>query len=330
MINWFKGLQHPEAFHGKDSRSPYFEGWYHKLVSITKRSIVIIPGMYRSGEDKNEFAFIMIFDGNSGDVHFERFPIDNFVSETAAYDTRIGKNHFSKDRIILDIKSESFSMRGSVNFSSTTPWPVTLLEPGCMGWYSYLPIMECYHGILSMNHSLSGELSMNGKNFNFDGGVGYIEKDWGRNFPQSWIWAQANHFKKKNVSLSASIAKIPLLGTRFAGFIVGLLIDNKLYRFTTYRSAKIVKIKKNPDKIKWVLKQKDLTLSISIIIGKKSGMLYAPDKHDMVEKVKEHLDSSIKIKLQKHQEIILEDQSDYAATEVVGDIESLLELANSA
>ena len=44
MINWFKGLQHPEAFHGKDSRSPYFEGWYHKLVSKTKRSIVIIPG----------------------------------------------------------------------------------------------------------------------------------------------------------------------------------------------------------------------------------------------------------------------------------------------
>ena len=50
----------------------------------------------------------------------------------------------------------------------------------------------------------------------------------------------------------------------------------------------------------------------------------------MVQKVEEHLDSSIKIKLQKHQEIILEDQSNHAATEVVGDIESLLELANSA
>ena len=36
MINWFKGLQHPEAFHGKDSRSPYFEGWYHKLFPRQK------------------------------------------------------------------------------------------------------------------------------------------------------------------------------------------------------------------------------------------------------------------------------------------------------
>ena len=329
MINWFKGLQHPEAFHGADSRSPYFEGWYHKLVSKTKRSIVIIPGMYRSGEEENEFSFIMIFDGNSGEVHFERFSYDHFVSKTNAYDTEIGKNHFSKNKINLDIKSGSFSIKGAVNFSGITPWPVTLLEPGCMGWYSYLPIMECYHGILSMNHSLSGELSINGENINFNSGLGYIEKDWGRNFPQSWIWVQANHFKKGKVSLSASIAKIPLLGTRFAGFIVGLLINDKLYRFTTYRSAKIVNIKKNSDEIEWVLKQRDLTLSISIIIGKKSGMLYAPDQLDMVEKVEEHLDSSVKFKLQEHQQVIFEDESDYAATEVVGDIESLLELANN-
>ena len=329
MIKWFEGLQHPEAFHGLDSRSPYFEGWYHKLVSKTKRSIVIIPGMYRSGEEENEFSFIMIFDGNSGEVHFERFSYDQFVSKTNAYDTEIGKNYFSKDEINLDIKSGSFSIKGSVNFSGTTPWPVTLLEPGCMGWYSYLPIMECYHGILSMNHSLSGELSINGENINFNSGVGYIEKDWGRNFPKSWIWTQANHFKKENVSLSASIAKIPLLGTRFAGFIVGLLINDKLYRFTTYRSAKIVNIKKNSNEIEWVLKQRDLTLSISIIIGKKSGMLYAPDKLDMVEKVEEYLDSSVKFKLQQHQKVILEDESDYAATEVIGDTESLLELANN-
>ena len=92
---------------------------------------------------------------------------------------------------------------------------------------------------------------------------------------------------------------------------------------------KIIADRKNSDEIEWVLKQRDLTLSISIIIGKKSGMLYAPDQLDMVEKVEEYLDSSVKFKLQKHQQVIFEDESDYAATEVVGDIESLLELANN-
>ena len=58
-------------------------------------------------------------------------------------------------------------------------------------------------------------------------------------------------------------------------------------------------------------------------------MLYAPDQLDMVEKVEEHLDSSVKFKLQEYQQVIFEDESDYAATEVVGDIESLLELANN-
>ena len=72
-----------------------------------------------------------------------------------------------------------------------------------------------------------------------------------------------------------------------------------------------------------------MTLSIYIRIGKKSGKLYAPDKLDMVKKVEEFLDSSVKFRLEEHQKVILEDESDHAATEVVGDIESLLELANN-
>ena len=54
-----------------------------------------------------------------------------------------------------------------------------------MGWYAYLPIMECYHGILSMDHELSGELIYNGDFLAFNKGRGYIEKDWGKNFPTS-------------------------------------------------------------------------------------------------------------------------------------------------
>ena len=49
----------------------------------------------------------------------------------------------------------------------------------------------------------------------------------------------------------------------------------------------------------------------------------------MVKKVEEFLDSSVKFRLKEHQKVILEDESDHAATEVIGDIESLLELANN-
>ena len=48
----------------------------------------------------------------------------------------------------------------------------------------------------------------------------------------------------------------------------------------------------------------------------------------MVKKVPEYLDSKVSIKLMKNNSTIVEDSSDLAANEIVGDIENLLELAN--
>ena len=76
MINWIKGIHHPEAYHGINSRPPFFEGWYHKIVTKSGHPFAIIPGIYRSAKVENKFPFVMIFDGQSGDVHFERFIIN--------------------------------------------------------------------------------------------------------------------------------------------------------------------------------------------------------------------------------------------------------------
>ena len=57
-----------------------------------------------------------------------------------------------------------------------------------MGPFSYLSFMECYHGILSMKHSLEGTLSWNGQLIDFTNGIGYLEKDWGSSFPCNPIY----------------------------------------------------------------------------------------------------------------------------------------------
>ena len=69
-------------------------------------------------------------------------------------------------------------------------------------------------------------------------------------------------------------------------------------------------------------------LSIYVEIGNRAGVLYAPDKNDMIEKVPEYLDSKVSIKLKNNNKTIIEDQSTIAANEVIGDIDTLLELAN--
>ena len=70
-----------------------------------------------------------------------------------------------------------------------------------------------------------------------------------------------------------------------------------------------------------------MTLSINIFKGNKSGILYAPDKNDMVEKVSEYLNSKVVIRLQDEGNIIFEDESDLAGNEIIGDLDYLLQLA---
>lgn len=69
----------------------------------------------------------------------------------------------------------------------------TFLNPNIMGYFNYIPNLECNHEVVSMNHSLNGEIIINGESIDFNHGKGYIEKDWGRSFPEKYIWIQSNH-----------------------------------------------------------------------------------------------------------------------------------------
>ncbi|KAJ3306111.1 hypothetical protein HDV03_000345 [Kappamyces sp. JEL0829] len=112
------------------------------------------------------------------------------------------------------------AIRGSVQFSDLVRLPSSLYSPGIMGPLGYIPVLECYHGVVSVHHRTSGEVAF----YNRDGslesrvdvsrGSGYIEKDHGYNFPKSWIWLQTHSFKKPASQGSAfmlSIANVPLL-----------------------------------------------------------------------------------------------------------------------
>ncbi|NHB83865.1 hypothetical protein G7085_02035 [Tessaracoccus sp. HDW20] len=47
---------------------------------------------------------------------------------------------------------------------------MTARVPGIMGWYGYVPVMECRHGIVSFGHDLEGTLIVEGRPTSFQGG----------------------------------------------------------------------------------------------------------------------------------------------------------------
>ena len=88
-----------------------------------------------------------------------------------------GENSFGHDGFTLDLKSGGQSVKGRVELASTTPYPATLALPDVMGWFAYLPAMECRHGVVSLHSELKGGLELNGGTItSFDGGLGYGEE----------------------------------------------------------------------------------------------------------------------------------------------------------
>ena len=119
-----------------------------------------------------------------------------------------------------------------------------------MGIFSWMPFLECSHGVLSFDHTLSGSFEVSSqtekpektRRIDFNNGKGYTEKDWGVTFPSSYIWLQSNHFDSdKTISVFASVANVPApynLPFSFKGYIAALQLGSDLYRFTTYLGSR--------------------------------------------------------------------------------------------
>lgn len=287
-------ILHPEVYHGRFKCPPFFEGWYFRIVTKDeKERYAIIPGIILG---KNGHSFIQILDGVRARTTYHKFPLGDFQASKRIFDIRVGLNLFSLDGLSLNIDDSQGRVVGVVTFSETHPWPVTFTSPGIMGWYAWVPAMQCYHGVISFDHPLSGWLKIDGKMVEFEGGRGYIEKDWGSAFPEGYVWMQTNLFEQSAVCITGSVAVIPWLRSAFPGFIVGFWKDGRLYRFATYSGAKIEKLEITDKKVEWVLCDECYRLELQAVRAE-AGLLKGPSELDMGKRVNETMNSCIEVRL---------------------------------
>ncbi len=317
----------PEIFHGQRKKKDFFEGWYFKMVDYSeKNAYAVIPGVSIAGDPLKSHAFIMFLDERAQRMSYFRHSLDDLKAGEKNSELTIGESFFSTSEMNLNLEQGEERIIARISFKDIYPWPVKLLSPGVMGWYAFVPWMECYHGILSMDHAVEGFIEVNGIRKDLKGGRGYIEKDWGVSMPSSWIWMQTNHFDRNGISLSGSIAKIPWLGNYFTGYIFGFLYDKKLYKFTTYSGAKVTGLDVTDDKIKIRLENKVYLLDIDA--DRSKGVeLPAPKLGEMAAKVSESLHSSINVTLLRKTgsgtKLIYSGTGRNAGLELVGDIAEL-------
>ena len=316
-----KNLYHPENYHGHKRTKSYFEGWYYKVITKDeKHAFAFIPGIAMDENGKQQ-AFIQVLDGVQKTAEYNKFEAADFIAQKEVFDVKILGNHFSSNQIELDLEST----QGKLTFKNQVPWSSSLLSPGIMGPFSFLPRMECYHGILSMDHDISGSIIYRGEAIDFNSGKGYMEKDWGKSFPSAYIWMQSNHFSEPGISLKSSVAKIPYAGTRFIGFIAGLWLRDRLIEFTTYNGTKLRKSQVSQESVNLVYENRKHRLEINAIRAK-GTTLAAPILGFMDGRIEESMQAVLQVQLtdKKAGKIIFEDAGRNAGLEVAGKIEEII------
>lgn len=298
----------------------YFKGWYfkHQKDSMT---LSVIPGHSSEGSFiqviLNESAMgkeSKIKDLRPWNIGSASYFIsgDEPIFEKRTREgplIRIDRNYFSPKGITLNIQKEDLHLIGSLRYVNLTP-----VKGDVMGFFRYLP-MECHHSIVSMNHNIYGRLCLNGDIIDFNGGLGYIEGDRGRSFPNSYIWVQYN---EKDTSVMVSIAEVPIAGTRFWGCLCVLVHGGKEYRLATYKGVKInVKTEHFIE-----LVQGDYRLLVEIIDGTEiiralGRPLHAPRHGKMCRIIRENPSCKVRFRFSINEKVIFDKIGSYASYEYV-------------
>jgi hypothetical protein len=311
----------PQIKFGKANR---FEGWYFKLVDASeKNALAVIPGVSFGEDEFESHAFVQVLDARGSGSHYASYPIDAFESAKDQFQIRIGPNEFSLNDIKLDITEAEHEICGNITLGEMIPWPVTRRSPGAMGPFRFVPGMQCLHGVLGFDHEVGGSIRIDNRTVDLSGGRGYVEKDWGKEFPSAWIWMQSNHFEKTGVSFTASIANIPWMGRSFAGFIIGLLYDGEVHRFATYTRADLSQPEVSESKVAFSVKDSRYLLDVQAERAE-GALLRSPVEGLMTGRIVESLDSSIHLRFYDTEKSdtkpVFEGTGRNAGLEVVGDL----------
>lgn len=318
MLKKFRRILNPVLFQGNLKKKKYFEGWYFKMTDSSGRQVIaLIPGI-SLGDDSH--SFIQVIYGSESKTAYYKFPLSSFTAMEDPFEIRIGKNRFSLNGIEIDLEGETLSVAGKVQFIDPVLWKGRWFSPGIMGWYSFMPFMECYHGVVSLSHGLKGNLNISGKQILWDGGFGYAEKDWGKSFPECWIWIQGNHYKNSEASVMFSAAKIPWLGKFFIGYISFFLYEGKVILFATYNGSKIRKVSAHEKELNLIIESKEYSLELNVK-REDGGDLKAPAFGTMSRVIKEAVGAEIDTVLKDRTgKILFNDKTVSAGLEITGEI----------
>ncbi len=205
----------------------YFCGWYLKLQN-GRQTVALIPAYHHADGEKS--CSIQVITNNGA----WNIPFDFGQYHQDRKGIQIGINQFTRQGLRLDLHGPGLDAVGVLRFGPFDPIGYDIMGP-----FQYVPFMQCRHSVVSMKHSVNGQLVINGEPFRFENGLCYVEGDRGCSFPREYMWTQCCY---PEGSVMLSVADIPFCGFHFTGVIGVMHHRGKEYRLCTYLGARAVRI----------------------------------------------------------------------------------------
>jgi len=273
----------------------YFSGWYFRCQSDLQ-TLAVIPAIHKTGGVKS-CSIQLITDTASWNVCFPHSALQKI-----GFSTAIGDNHFGRHGLHLNLQTPDLTASGTLRFGPFTP-----LRYDIMGPFRFLPFMECRHSVLSMKHSVTGELNINGTTYSFQNAAGYLEGDRGRSFPREYAWTQCSF---PDGALMLAVADIPWCGHHFTGVIGVILWQGKEYRIATYLGAKVLQMKNG----QIIVQQGSSRLTVKQL-AHAPRPLYAPTGGAMKRTIHEHAACRVFFSFEKKEHTLFAFEAPNAAFE---------------
>lgn len=207
-----------------------FEGWYYKAQTAEGEIFCVIPGISRQPDDPH--SFIQLLDGFG--TRYLRYPVEAFTGAADRLEVHVGNSVFTAEGYRLCTPE----IQAEIRFSSPVPYCPRRYTLGVMGPFALLPGVECRHGIVLADSRADGFFRWENGARQITGGRGYVEKDWGRAFPHSYVWCHA--FLDDGASFMLSAATVPLGRACVRGVIAFLRTREGWRKWATYTGARVV------------------------------------------------------------------------------------------
>lgn len=285
------GINKPTTLRGNFERNKYFEGWFQKIYSKKyNASFVIIYG-YATRNTEDTLGFIQILIPNKAPqiIYFNKNEIS---CDSEQHIVRMGENLLTTETIQINANDINIRLKLMNNQVKQT-------FKNSMGYSYFLPNLPCYHSVLNTGHQVTGEIQQKEAGYVLNNDMGYLEKNWGTSFPESYIWLHAVDPHDSKVSMLFSLAEIKWIGKKFIKHVGHFHYDNKQIDLRSLMSFATSNPSSSKDKYQIRMISKTIQLDILIVFGNKV-LLKGPQEGVLSSDIIHYIDADIQIQFSEN------------------------------